>query len=204
MSDQITEDIRAAFAEVNYADGELAAVGAKPRVFRALARARLHLARALGEEPSVHDEDCYALQPTSADKPERTPTMMVGPNDERVRNPSTTPTEGHDPRTLTLAEVLAGAERATERVKAWPQWKQDIGRTEEPQADPWALPDGWGWGVDTEQCWYAERPPTGTPREVVYFYPREDDTSHDGPGCVRDAVALRNRTDPPKTEEPTP
>ena len=30
------------------------------------------------------------------------------------------------PRTLTLKEVLEGAERAERRVSAWPQWKRDF------------------------------------------------------------------------------
>lgn len=29
-------------------------------------------------------------------------------------------------RTLTLAETLAGAERAAKRVERWPQWKRDV------------------------------------------------------------------------------
>lgn len=32
------------------------------------------------------------------------------------------------PRTLTLAEVMAGAERAHKRVSRWPQWKRDVSR----------------------------------------------------------------------------
>jgi len=32
-----------------------------------------------------------------------------------------------EPRTLTLAEVNAGADRAAERVAAWPEWKREIG-----------------------------------------------------------------------------
>lgn len=30
------------------------------------------------------------------------------------------------PRTLTLAEVMAGVERAHKRVSRWPQWKRDV------------------------------------------------------------------------------
>lgn len=30
------------------------------------------------------------------------------------------------PRTLTLAEVLAGAERAAARVEKWPEWKREL------------------------------------------------------------------------------
>ena len=30
------------------------------------------------------------------------------------------------PRTLTLAEVLAGAERAAARVERWPEWKREL------------------------------------------------------------------------------
>lgn len=30
------------------------------------------------------------------------------------------------PRTLTLAEVLAGAERAEARVEKWPEWKREL------------------------------------------------------------------------------
>lgn len=30
------------------------------------------------------------------------------------------------PRTLTLAETLAGVERAHKRVERWPQWKRDV------------------------------------------------------------------------------
>ena len=30
------------------------------------------------------------------------------------------------PRTLTLAEILAGAERAAARVEKWPEWKREL------------------------------------------------------------------------------
>jgi hypothetical protein len=33
---------------------------------------------------------------------------------------------GRVPRTLSLAEVLAGAERAEQRVAAWPVWKRRV------------------------------------------------------------------------------
>jgi len=33
---------------------------------------------------------------------------------------------GHVPREPSLAEVLAGAERASERVAAWPVWKRRV------------------------------------------------------------------------------
>lgn len=44
-------------------------------------------------------------------------------------NPLTYEPSGGDvirPRTLTLAEVLAGAERAAARVERWPEWKRDL------------------------------------------------------------------------------
>lgn len=30
------------------------------------------------------------------------------------------------PRTFTLAEILAGAERAAARVEKWPEWKREL------------------------------------------------------------------------------
>lgn len=39
-----------------------------------------------------------------------------------------------EPRTLTLAEALAGAERATERVASWPKWKREL--SPRPDAEP--------------------------------------------------------------------
>jgi len=33
---------------------------------------------------------------------------------------------GRVPRTLSLSEVLAGAERASERVASWPVWKRRV------------------------------------------------------------------------------
>lgn len=44
-------------------------------------------------------------------------------------NPLTYEPSGGDvirPRTLTLAEVLAGAERAAARVERWPEWKREL------------------------------------------------------------------------------
>jgi len=33
---------------------------------------------------------------------------------------------GRVPRTLSLSEVLAGAERAEQRMAAWPEWKRRV------------------------------------------------------------------------------
>lgn len=43
----------------------------------------------------------------------------------RTRMPEMQPTPSQ-PRTLTLKEVLEGAERAEQRVSAWPQWKKEL------------------------------------------------------------------------------
>lgn len=39
------------------------------------------------------------------------------------------------PRTLTLKEVLEGAERAQQRVSAWPEWKRELSGSRSPESD---------------------------------------------------------------------
>jgi hypothetical protein len=133
--------------------------------------------------------------PTSADKPSRMHDSKTlwkdpyAPGMPRNQSPHPEPTD--------LRERIA-------LLRLWPsrgrvQVPVDAEATEEPQADPWALPDGWTWVTCDE--WPGE----WIAQTRGGWWWRACDDSHD----VRileaiNLVALRNRTDPPKTEEPTP
>jgi hypothetical protein len=45
---------------------------------------------------------------------------------KREKDPESLLVESSQPRTLTLKEVLDGAERAAQRVSNWPKWKREI------------------------------------------------------------------------------
>jgi hypothetical protein len=58
-------------------------------------------------------------------------------------------------RTLTLAEILAGCDRAAMRVALWPEWKRALGRREQtpaPAPAESACVDGGACGKKEPTC----------------------------------------------------